>query len=84
MAEYGGAAHNHRQPGQPANIFPGPDPERRNQRLSLDAGRALLLCGALVTTTTAFGFGPANANANSPAANTIAAFVGFRPRLRGP
>ncbi|CAD6338709.1 unnamed protein product [Miscanthus lutarioriparius] len=81
MAEYRGAApaRNHQQPGQPANVLLVPDPDRRNQQqLCLDAGRALLLCGALVITIpTAFDFAPANANSPAAANTTLAAFIGF-------
>jgi hypothetical protein len=78
MSEYGGAARINQLP---ANVFvvPGADPERRNhQQLCLDAGRALLLCGALVITIpTAFDFAPANANSPAAANTTLAAFIGF-------
>ncbi|CAL5054356.1 unnamed protein product [Urochloa decumbens] len=55
MAEQRGAAREH-QPEQPielAGIFPVPD-RRHGQQLCLDAGRALMLSGALLAIPIAF------------------------------
>ncbi|CAL5049353.1 unnamed protein product [Urochloa decumbens] len=73
MAEHRGAAaarnHPPEQPIEPAiDAFANPDHRGRAQRLCLDAGRALALCGVLVVAT-------------RPADDTtlivIACFVGF-------
>ncbi|CAL5049273.1 unnamed protein product [Urochloa decumbens] len=72
MAEHRGAARNH-QPAIDA-AFANPDNgDDRAQRLCLDAGRALAVCGLLVATgRPAFKLGPAD-----DTTLIIACFIGF-------
>ncbi|OEL20449.1 hypothetical protein BAE44_0018533 [Dichanthelium oligosanthes] len=74
MPEHRGAARNDDQP-ELADVDVFPDPDRGNQQLCLDAGRALVLCGVLVATITT-AFDPAD---DAAAANTTRtrALLGF-------